>query len=466
MSWSFLSCIVNLGLALGSGASLADNVNMEEELALIQKPPKPLINYPHQYTQYPVPGAVQTHEIAAIPSSLPGYDVILVSQISNSRMVQMTCTTHGKCAFAVSHLVGTDWSGLHGMEPSDKIMGPWGNLVVSTLQFANKVVLVNVSSRPGVGDSLFQPPQIQWEISTAVGPTAGPHRTVVLDNDIYVSCKISQDIVRIKNVYKQMHHGWTYNHPDSSEIIVYGTKSSPTAPRKGPIFLQPVIHPDGTKYVYGTLDGQGQLVRIDPLGIPGWGADKMFIKLPSNCPIPVGLATQPGNGTALWFTCGASGSPLTGTGTFGRVVDNKEAEPDVKIWKTDAPDSSTGSYLHLAWGAGTSDGFPQLTLMSSSIFKGNTEDGLCTVTMSKDREDILKNSYVVMPRQGAWLHRVVIRENAMYVDGTLSQVVTAIHTAGQASFAETYNPNSDYSGGNLFGLGLPVDQVLYDTSAM
>merc|ERR1719162_2598123 len=97
----------------------------------------------------------------------------------------------------------------------------------------------------------------------------------------------------------------------------------------------------------------------------------------------------------LWFTCGATGSGdlKTGTSTFGRLIDQGHQPANITIFKTDSLYSKQGAYLHLAWTKGTKDGFPQLALMSSSIFGGKTMDGVTTVTFSKDYSQIRKNSY-------------------------------------------------------------------------
>lgn len=428
------------------------------------KPLKPLHYFPRHLTEYPVPGAVQTHELARIPSSIPGYDKILVTQISNSHLVEMTCDGYGYCDNAISTQIGSIYDGLHGCEPSPYISGPQSSQVLSTLQFANKLIILNVSGAPiGRGKGYYEP-KIDFELSLAKGSALGPHRPLVVDTDVWITSKESSNLVRVSNVYKKGHNGeWTLNQPSACEVRVYDVQTSRAAPVAGPIFAQPVHHGNGKQYVYASLDAQGALARVDPSKGPLTGDAVEFVNLPANCPIAVGLITDPWSNVTLWFTCGAAGSPKRGLGTFGRVVDKGTQGQEVTIFHTNAPHASSAAYLHLSWTESTRDGFPQLLLLSSSIFGGETTDGLTTATFTKDFKYIRKNDYMTNTRQGVWFHRIIPGSGkALYFDGTLSAVVTSFYREEQLSFAETYNPKDDYSGSVGYGLSLKSQQVIYD----
>jgi len=303
-----------------------------------------------------------------------------------------------------------------------------------------------------------------------IGALGGPHRTLTLDNDVFAGCKVSQDIVKIPGLYKKRKDGtWKVNKVRQEDLVLYPVTSSLGAPRVGPIFLAAAVHDDGKKFVYGSLDGQGYLGRIDPTKKPSDdGAIKFIETKDAGCPIPVGLINGLKDKTEVWFTCGAEGSPKTGTGTFGRLVDHGDDPGNLTIFKTDSVFSKQSAYLHLSWTKGTLDGFPQLALLSSGIFGGNTMDGLTMVTFSKDFSQIRKNSYMATIRQGAINHRVVVSEDAkdqvIYTDGTADGIVTALYRKRVQSYQHVYNPNTDYSHQpplELYGQGLPHDSVVY-----
>lgn len=404
---------------------------------------------------YPVPGASQTHEMTVM-FGRDGSHTLLVSQITSSRLVLMPFNDQGMFREASSFEIGTAYSGLHGLSVSDKIHGDWGSLVEMTLQFANKVILVNVSSLVGAQPNILQ------TIDLAV-PHEAPHRTTNLAGDIWVTCKESQSIARIEDVYSEKKGKWHTKgkwHYDASATykVRYYSVQAPGRPPAGPIFVDPLAGK-----IYATLDKQGKIARIDPKRSLAPEAAVRFIDLPADCPIPVGMTGKVGD-PALWFTCGAQHTAdgvAFGTGTFGRLSSHNDT---VAIFGTRGKGSSTAAYLHLAWGPDTTDGYPTLYLLSSSIFdEKRLQDGLARAIFDPSHSKVLKSQWMNSITQSVLNHRVIAVGDALFVDGTASSVVVSYHQVSRA-YKDYHDPNSDYAGsGSLssFHSGLPAHRVVY-----
>jgi hypothetical protein len=301
-------------------------------------------------------------------------------------------------------------------------------------------------------------------------PHAGPHRTVNVLGDVFVTMKASQTVARIRDVYVQDSSTgeWSISGARHS-VEYYNVLSSPSAPKVGPVFINFV-----QDKLYATLDAQGAIAEIDPTLPPTSKEAVTFIHMPENCSVPVGMiqgydkdgATPDGLVPALWFTCGKDASadgPAVGSGNFGRLAISPVG-PLVETFHTDAGAAASGAYLHLTWMPPTKDGFPVLGLMSSSIFGGHTLDGYTLAFMSKDFTQVLKNGFTYNMIQGVMNHRIVSVGNSWFTDGTESGTLQTYH-AQPRFYNNVHDSTADFSGsGSLhaYGMSLPAKRVIYD----
>jgi len=174
---------------------------------------------------------------------------------------------------------------------------------------------------------------------------------------------------------------------------------------------------------------------------------------------------QSGAPPSLWFTCGAqhdADGTAFGNGNFGRIS-LEAGEPSVVIFKTDGAGASAAAYLHLTWVRPTTDGYPILMLLGSSIFGGRTKDGFARVVFDKNYKKVLKPQWVDDPQAGAMNHRAVSVGNVFFIDGTAASTVTSYQWL-PSPYRNLYEPTSDYAGSGAlsnYHRGLPSDRALY-----
>ncbi|HLA63514.1 MAG TPA: hypothetical protein VK610_03755, partial [Rhodothermales bacterium] len=354
--------------------------------------------------EYPMPGAQQTPEVV---SPAPG--MLLVSQQTDGAIVKVVLDPKtGRPVSAVASVVGSPWSGLHGL--SHAVARP--GLVWATVQFESAVLLIDP-----VADSPTAPPQVLQRIPIPL-PAAGPH--VVIENDgmLWVSCKDSHHVVRL-------------NPENDADYSIYAA-----SPR--PIFV--AVHPTSGD-VYASLDQSSRIFRLqqdtgetsETAIDPAWGNT------------PVGLIAGPdGN---VWFVL--LGNSSGGTGAFGRI----NADGSITPFHLQGMLGQHAALIHLAFGEVPKNGPAPLYLLGSTMGSMMALDAVNLVTFDPDYSRVATLQTVATATPMCMTHRVLPIGGDVFVTAmacALSQI-TPSGTAG--------NQNADYY--SDFGVGIPAARVDY-----
>eukprot|EP00250_Pteridium_aquilinum_P014048 c21747_g1_i2 orf=74-1543(+) len=374
----------------------------------MQKQNVPLVEVPKMVTEYPMPGARQTHEMAVV-----GNNMLLVTQQTNSTLVKVELNPKtGRPISCARFLLGDFWAGLHGLAASQVYPGH----VWASLQFKSLLVRINVGLDQGTVPIVEQ-------VITLPASVYGPHCVFEIGSDLWTSCKDSSHVVRI-------------NQNDPADFTVY-----PCSRR--PIFI--AMHPT-SKDFYASLDSSSKIWRL----VRSTGETTEYNIPAAEGNTPVGLVAGPdGN---VWFTLlgGASG----GTGTFARI----SAEGKYEYFKLTTPLATTAGLIHLAfdWDYALKEQASstlRLWLLASSLVatEGNSLDAVFTVLIDSELSRITTQHSIVLPTQLCANHRVLPHRTGLFVSQL--SVSSIAHVTGAAALnpmdvvGETTDMYSD------FGLG-------------
>lgn len=364
-----------------------------------------IVTVPKSVTEYPLPAAWQTHEVA-----YPGNGMLVVTQQTDSVLVQVAIDpATGRPLEAGGHLIGNPRSGLHGLFASQIHPG----CVWVTLQFDNKLLLV----RPGA--TVDAPPEILKEIPIPA-PARGPHVVVEYGDELWTTCKDSSHVVRVG--------------ANGAGATVY-----PCSRR--PIFV--AKHP-ATGAMYAGLDSSSRILRVDPQT----GKTEETAVPAEHGSTPVGLIAGPdGN---VWFVL--LGNSSGGTGTFAKVA----ADGTIVWFKLTSHTAAGSGLLHLAWGK-TSGGDDVLWLLASSISSMMLPNAVIRVTFDNDFGAIASQQSFSLPTQMCMAHRVLCVGGSLYVSEMMSSAIAHIPVAEVPRPA--VDEGCDYYGD--YGLGQPASRIVY-----
>ncbi|ORX89899.1 hypothetical protein K493DRAFT_232124 [Basidiobolus meristosporus CBS 931.73] len=307
--------------------------------------------------EYHLPPTEMTHELLKLPNS----DMILISQMSNSKLVKVQLGPDGQVTGIEAHSLGGPNAGLHGLSLSTEYPG----MIWCTVEYLNQLLLVDPQPQ-----SLEAPPIIHRTIHVAA-PGKGPHYIGEYGDFLWATLKESGHALRL-------------NHKDySANQTLFPTKPSP-------IFV--AQHPTNKDF-YVTQDQGSSLLRITSNGTTSQ------IPIPSQFgSTPVGAISGP---HGVWFVL--LGSNTTGTGTFGRINDNGQI-----TWFTLKSNQAKGaSLLHLAFESGPDPSHPTLWLLASSIVNTNAKDMIIKVQFDETYSTIVSEQASALPTQLSMAHRIL-----------------------------------------------------------
>lgn len=367
-------------------------------------PPTSARGSPKVVAEYPLPGASQTHELV---SPAPG--LLLISQQTNGCIVKAALDpATGRPLSAVASVVGSSWSGLHGLSLSTAYPG----MVWATVQFESALLLLD----PVAGDPKA-PPRVLRRIPIPA-PAAGPHVVIEHGHLLWVSCKDSGHVVSI-------------SHVDPAVSAVY-----PTSPR--PIFV--AVHPKSGD-VYASLDQSSRIFRLHAFS----GQSTELAIDPALGTTPVGLVAGPdGN---VWFVL--LGGKSGGTGAFARI----EADGTVTPFRLRGMLGQSAALIHLAFGEVTGQGPAPLYLLGSTMGSMMALDAVHVVTFEPGYDRIAALQTVAMATPMSMTHRVLPMGGSVFVT---AMVCALTHLTPSNSVVDQ---NSDFF--SDFGVGLPSPNVAY-----
>ncbi|KAK0624303.1 hypothetical protein B0T14DRAFT_565584 [Immersiella caudata] len=327
-------------------------------------------------TEYLLPVAKQTHEIAKVPGS----NFLLVSQMSNSKLikVELDPSTEAPIAYQSFPMGENSTSGLHGIWPSAKFPG----MVWLSLQSENKLLLVDP------GSTLSDAPTILETIDIPV-PGNGPHSIFEIGNHIWAGLKDPSP-------QTGEYYAFSADIDNTTDTALYPCL-------KSPVFIQ---QEPTTSHIYLTQDASSSIMRIDL----STGETSQLPIPPSVGVNPVGMITIPSSGplSGLWFVL--AGNSTGGTGTFGRILPSG----DLEFFTLSTPLLGTGAaFLHLADASTPSE--PALWLLATSLLSPNSPDALVRVTFDEGITEVTGEEYVAILTQNAWAHRIVVMEKTVMV---------------------------------------------------
>ncbi|KAK4446155.1 hypothetical protein QBC34DRAFT_152025 [Podospora aff. communis PSN243] len=339
-------------------------------------------------TEYLLPVAKQTHEIAKVPGS----NFLLVSQMSNSKLlkVELDPDTEEPIAYQSFPMGESSKSGLHGVWPSTKFPG----MVWLSLQSENKLLLVDP------GTTLSDVPTILTEILIP-HPGNGPHSIFEIGNHIWAGLKDASP-------QTGQYYAFSADIDNPSETALYPCLNSP-------VFIQ---QEPTTGLIYLTQDTSSSIMRIDTAA----NVTEQLPIPPSVGVNPVGMITVPGPSplAGLWFVL--AGNSTGGTGTFGRI----HPSGDLQFFTLTSPLIGTGAaFLHLADASTPEE--PALWLLATSLLSPNSPDALVRVTFDEDVTEVAGEEFVALPTQNAWAHRIAVLETTV--------MVSELHTFSLAQLA-------------------------------
>ncbi|KAF9965941.1 hypothetical protein BGZ70_003733 [Mortierella alpina] len=331
----------------------------------------------HFLVENHLPIAEQTHEVVKIP----GTDMVLISQMSNSVLLKAQVDEHGLVKNVKAFLVGNITSALHGLATSAAYPGK----VWLTLQKDNLLVLID----PKVG-SIDEAPQVEKEI-VVPDPGRGPHYVGEYGSELWVSLQDSSHVLRI-------------NHADPSDYSIYKGRSRPIFVAKHPI----------NEMFYTGEDDAASIMKIDPKS----GSTTQFDVPSSAGERPVGMISGP---EGIWFTL--LGSYTQGTGTIGHI----HADDTITYHKLTSPRGKDAALLHLAFDLNR-DNNHVLWLLSSSIINADALDMIIKVTFDPTWKNILSEEVTVMPSQHSKAHRILITEKNIFATQLSTSEVLSFYT--------------------------------------
>ncbi|CAG7972271.1 unnamed protein product [Penicillium salamii] len=340
-------------------------------------------------TEYQMPVATQTHEVAHVPNS----NFVLLTQMSNSELIkiELDSTTEEPIAFH-SFPMGKNstTSMLHGVWPSTIYPG----MMWLSLQGENKLLLVDP------GKKLSTPPIIKKTINIPA-PGNGPHCVFEIGNRVWAGLKVASE--QTGKYYSRVHQGGTT-----------------------------------TGLIYVTQDNDSSIMRINATS----GETKQMHIPPSVGNTAVGMISATGPLGGVWFTL--AGNATGGTGTFGHIG----ASGKMQFFKLKHPLLGTNAgLLHIA-DASTAAG-PALWLLSTSLLSTESPNALIRVTFDDAMKSIADEEYISMLTQNAMVHRILPLNHTVLVSElhtfTLAQLSYKNTVAGKWLPAQAVTNTSVYT---------------------
>ncbi|GAA0436286.1 hypothetical protein [Streptomyces luteireticuli] len=326
-------------------------------------------------TEYALPPAAETHEIV----KLPGKPVVLVSQMSDSRLVKLRLDPDTEEVVGVgSAALGPSDAMLHGLAVSRRHPGR----VWATHEAGNRLLLVD--PRP---DDLDAPPRVERAIDVP-GGGKGPHYVGEFDDELWVTLKGSDQVLAI-------------DHSEPSRFRLFPAKPHP-------IFI--ARHPVGGDF-YVSQDQSSSLLRIDP----GTGRARQIPVPADRGSTPVGLVAGAG---AVWVVL--LGTAESGTGTFGRIDERGR----FTWFRLKDPAARSAGLLHLAF-----DPPHGLWLLGSSIVSSRASDQIVRVEFDSSYSTVLDEQVAALPTQLCKAHRIL----ALPGGGVLATELTSATVARLAA---------------------------------
>jgi virginiamycin B lyase len=364
--------------------------------------------HPKAVSEYPLPAAGQTHEVAAV-----GAGALVVSQQTDSSLVKVILDeATGAPRSATRFTVISPDAGFHGLCASQRHPGcVWG-----TVQFDNALLLID----PVAADPDAEP-RILARIPIPA-PARGPHVVVEYGNQLWTTCKDSSHVVRI----------------DSDNPADYTVHQ---ALRK-PIFV--ARHPTSGE-MYASQDQSSSILRIR--------ADGSGEQIPvpaAEGSTPVGLVAGPdGN---VWFVL--LGGKSGGNGGFGRIG----ADGGITWFALTTRAGTNAGLLHLAFDETPDPARPRVWLLGSSISAMGVLNAVFRVTFTPGWGAIDTQETFTLPTQFCMAHRVLARENGIFVTEMMTSILA--HVPVSATITQPpVDETSDAYG--LWGLGISASRIEY-----
>ncbi|MEH6378307.1 hypothetical protein V7793_28825 [Streptomyces sp. KLMMK] len=330
--------------------------------------------------EYELPPAEETHEIVKVPDR----PMVLVSQMSNSRLVKLALDPRTEQVTAAEAFpLGSPDAMLHGLAVSARHPGR----IWATHEGADRLLLVDPRA-----DSPGAAPRIEREI-VVPGGGRGPHYVNEYGDTLWVTLKGSDQVLALDHTRPGRHR-------------LFDAKPHP-------IFA--AQHP-GSGDFYVSQDGASSLLRIDPR--TGHTAQ---IPVPvEQGSTPVGLISGPGG---LWVVL--LGTAKAGTGTFGRI----DADGRIVWHRLSGPVGRSAWLLHLAFDPrGTARG-PGLWLLASSIVSEQARDLIIRVRFDPSWTRITGEEYAALPTQSCKAHRLLPLEHSVLATELTSARVAQLISA-------------------------------------
>ncbi|MEU1672168.1 hypothetical protein ABZ752_09060 [Streptomyces roseifaciens] len=330
--------------------------------------------------EYELPPAEETHEIVKIPDR----PMVLVSQMSNSRLVKLALDPRTEQVTAAKAFpLGSSDAMLHGLAVSSHHPGR----IWATHEGADRLLLVDPRA-----DSPDAAPRIEREIAVP-GGGRGPHYVNEYGDTLWVTLKGSDQVLALDHTRPGRHR-------------LFDAKPHPIFAAQHPV--------SGDFYV--SQDGASSLLRIDPRT----GRTSQFPVPAERGSTPVGLISGPGG---LWVVL--LGTAKDGTGTFGRI----DADGRIVWHRLSSPVGRSAWLLHLAFDPrGTARG-PGLWLLASSIVSEQARDLIIRVRFDPSWTRVTGEEYAALPTQLCKAHRLLPLEHSVLATELTSARVAQLISA-------------------------------------
>lgn len=381
--------------------------------------------YTKRLTEYPLPAAMMTHELALVNSG----QMIVLSQMDDSTLIQLDLDDTGRPINAFSYQIGSATSQLHGVTASSSYAGD----IWVTLQEDSQLL------RLTPGATAAEAPTLQVTIDVPQ-PGMGPHCVSEYGDDLWCSCKNPSDETGDYYVCR-------INKEDPSNYTLWSVPQSPVFVIKHPV----------SGDVFASIDTDSKIVRCTSSDGAYFGQS---IQTPDVIDIPptegstvVGMCEGPDNN--IWFALlGGSGA---GTGTFGRILSDESLE----FVTLGGSLGSTAGLLHLTFAPYTDGEDYRVYILSSDITKDasiNQPNAVFDVTLDTQTLAITSEVSFVFPTQYSWAHRVLYSDYGLYCTQLQTSGLVHIQLDIEGSNPAINEGGSDYQ---QHGIGAPYDTLVY-----
>ncbi|MFF4530339.1 hypothetical protein ACFY1P_13780 [Streptomyces sp. NPDC001407] len=314
--------------------------------------------------EYQLPFAEETHEIV----KLPGRPMVLVSQMSDSRLVKLRLDPRTEQVTGIRAFpLGPSDALLHGLAVSARHPGR----IWATHEGGNRLLLVDPRA-----DALDAAPRVEREIDIP-GGGRGPHYVNEYGDVLWVTLKGSNQVLALDHTRPARHR-------------LFEAVPQPIFAARHPV--------SGDFYV--SQDSASSLLRIDPRS----GRTSQIPVPAERGSTPVGLISGPGG---VWVVL--LGTAETGTGTFGRI----DEDGQIHWYRLRGPQGHSAGLLHLAFDPpGTGRG-PGLWLLGSSIVSDAARDLIVRVRFDASWKRVVGEEYEALPTQRCKAHRLLPLERGV-----------------------------------------------------